>query len=346
MTSIARLLLAPVVAASVGTGAFAQETTIRMAVVRSIANAALAMAEERGYFKEFGIKVEYDYIASSANAMALLGQGKLNIIAGGISAGYFNALEKNIPIIITLDRVTTPIRHNLMLRPDLKDAIKDLKDLRGKIIASNATGSITTYEVGKMLERVGLTIRDVEIKILPFPQFAVGFENKAIDGALVIPPFTYQLEDRKLAVPFATPDDLVDPRPMSIAVNLMNTDWAKQNQELVRNFYVALMRGVRDYCQAYHGGTIRKDVVEALIKSGNERRPELLHKFPWPARNLTGRVNPESLLDIQAWYKANKLTNAEFPITRLVDYSYVDHANQKLGPFVLENKGSKEPGCR
>ena len=346
MTFIARALLASVAIAGVGGSAVAQETTIRIALVRSIANGALAMAEGRGYFKAAGIKIEQDFIASSANAMALLGQGKLQIIAGGISAGYFNALEKNIPIIITLDRVTTPIRHNLMLRPDLKDKIKDLKDLKGKVIASNGAGSITTYEVGKMLERVGLTIRDVEIKVLPFPQFAVAFENKAIDGALVIPPFTYQLIDKKLAVPFAAPDDLVQPQPLSIAVNLINTDWAKQNQELVRNFYVALMRGVRDYCQAYHGGAIRKDLIDALIKTGAERRPELLHKFPWPARNLTGRVNPDSLLDIQAWYAKNKYTTAQLPLTRLVDYSYVDYANQKLGPFVLENKDSKEPGCR
>lgn len=342
----ARILLASAAIAGVTGGAVAQETTIRIGLVRSIANGALAMGEERGYFKEAGIKIEQDFIASSANAMALLGQGRLQIIAGGISAGYFNALEKDIPIIITLDRVTTPIRHNLMIRPDLKDKIKDLKDLKGKIIASNGAGSITTYEVGKMLERVGLTIRDVEIKVIPFPQFAVAFENKAIDGALVIPPFTYQLIDKKLAVPFAAPDDLVQPQPLSIAVNLINTDWAKQNQEILRKFYVALMRGVRDYCQAYHGGAIRKDLIDALIKTGAERRPELLHTFPWPARNLTGRVNPESLLDIQAWYAKNKFTTAQLPIARLVDYSYVDYANQKLGPFTLENKASKEPGCR
>ena len=101
--------------------------------------------------------------------IALLAQGRLNIVAGGISAGYFNAIEKNLPITIVTDRVTTPIRHNLMLRPDLKDQIKSFKDLKGKVIASNGTGSVSTYEVGKMLERDGLTIADVEIKVIPVP---------------------------------------------------------------------------------------------------------------------------------------------------------------------------------
>ena len=69
-----------------------------------------------------------------------------------------------------LDRVSSPLGHNLMLRPDLKGKITDLKHLKGKTIATNGQGAVSTYEVGKMLETAGLTINDVDIKVLPFPQ--------------------------------------------------------------------------------------------------------------------------------------------------------------------------------
>ena len=46
-----------------------------------------------------------------------------------------------------------------MLRPDLKDQVKTLAGSRGRIVASNGTGSVSTYEVGKMLETAGLQIR-------------------------------------------------------------------------------------------------------------------------------------------------------------------------------------------
>ena len=88
-------------------------------MARSISNSAELMAIERGYFKEVGIKPEIELIESSANAIALLAQNQFQIVAGGISAGYFNALEKDLPITIVTDRVSTPIGHNLMLRPDL-----------------------------------------------------------------------------------------------------------------------------------------------------------------------------------------------------------------------------------
>jgi NitT/TauT family transport system substrate-binding protein len=341
-----RILLAAVAMAGVAAGAEAQETVVKVGVVRSMANGAILLAMEKGYFKEVGIKVELEDLQSSATAMASLAQGQLNIIAGGVSAGYFNALEKNLPIIITVDRVTTPIRHNLMIRADLKDQIKEIKDLKGKVIASNAPGSISTYEIGKILAKSGLAFTDVEIKNLPFPQYAVALTNKAVDAALTIPPFTYSLTDKNIALPFAEADEIVEPRPLTIAVNLTNTDWAKANQQLVRNYYVALMRGVRDYCQAYHGGALRKELIDLLVKTGTEQRPELLHKYPWPARNLNGKLNVASLLDIQDWYVQNNFTRAKFPAERLADNSYVDHANQKLGPFVLENKDSKLAGCR
>ena len=324
----------------------AQETTLRVGMARSTSNAAELMAIERGYLKEYGIKLELEDLDSSANAIALLAQNRYQIVAGGISAGYFNALEKDLPVIIVTDRVSTPIGHNLMLRPDLKDQVKEIKQLKGKVIASNGPGSVSTYEVGKILETAGLTINDVEIKIIPFTQMGLALTNKAIDAAIVIPPFVWQFEEQKLAVPFADVDAIVQPQPMTIAVIMVNSEWARKNDMLMRNYMTAWLRGARDYCQAYHGGSTREAVINALMTSGTERRPELLHKYPWPARSPDGRVNTASMLDIQAWYVKNKLVSKAFPAARLVDSSYIDAAVQKLGPFQLEKKDSTLPGCR
>ncbi len=340
-----------IVLASLGLSgaALAQETTVRIGMARSTSNAAELMATTKGYFKEAGIKIEIEDIESSANVIALLAQGRLDMVAGGISAGYFNAIEKNLPVTIVADRVSTPIRHNLMIRPDLKDQIKSFKDLKGKVVASNGTGSVSTYEVGKMLEREGLTIADVEVKVIPFPQMSVAFVNKAIDAAIVIPPFVWAFEDQKIAVKFGEADDLIQPNPMTIAVIMVNTDWAKQHKELLNKYFIAWLRGARDYCQAFHAGAGspgRAEVIDALVKSGTERRPELLHKYPWPARSPNGQLNIASMLDIQAWFLKSKMIGAQFPAERLLDMSYVENAVKQLGPFTVANADSKHPGCR
>jgi NitT/TauT family transport system substrate-binding protein len=233
-----------------------------------------------------------------------------------------------------------------MLRPDLKGQITQLRQLKGKTIATNGQGAVSTYEVGKLLESDGLTINDVDIKVIPFTQYAVAFNNKAIDAAITIPPFTAQLLDGGHAVNFKDPDDTVKPHPLTIAVSMVNTDFAKANRELVRNYYVAYLRGIRDYCQAYHGGAIRPAMIDLAMRTGTETRSELLHKYPWPARSPNGSINLDSMLDMQAWFVKSKMSNSEFPADRIVDKSYVEHAVGKLGPFVLENKDSTLAGCR
>src|SRR6201994_1280635 len=165
-------------------GAVAAEDVVHIGMARSVSNGAELIAIEKGYFRDAGIKVEMEDIDTSANTLALLAQNRLQIVAGGISAGYFNGIEKNLPIIIIADRVSTPIGHNLLLRPDLKDKVTSLAGLKGKVIASNGAGSVSTYEVGKMLETVGLQISDVDVKIFPFTQMPVAFANKAIDAGI------------------------------------------------------------------------------------------------------------------------------------------------------------------
>jgi NitT/TauT family transport system substrate-binding protein len=133
---------------------------------------------------------------------------------------------------------------------------------------------------------------------------------------------------------------------MTIAVNFINTDWAAKDPELVKKFYLAYMRGVRDYCQAYHGGPNRNEIIDLMVRTGVERRPEMLHKYPWTARNPDGRINIASMLDIEAFFVKEKLSLKNFPAERLVTASYVEEANKTLGPFVLQNHDSKLAGCR
>ena len=76
-------------------------------MVKSISSVATLTAIEKGYFKAFGIKVETQDLDTSANVIALLAQNQLQVVEGGISAAYFNAIEKNLPATIAIDRVSS-----------------------------------------------------------------------------------------------------------------------------------------------------------------------------------------------------------------------------------------------
>jgi NitT/TauT family transport system substrate-binding protein len=323
-----------------------QDQTVHVGSVRSTATLATMIAVEKGYFREAGIKVDVVDLDTSTDSLAVVAQNRLQVVGGGLSAAFFNAVEKKLPVIVASDRVSSPLGHKLLVRTDLKDQIKTIAQLKGRPLASNSRGSITNYEIGKILRSVGLTYRDVDLKFIPFQQVAIAFANKAVDAAFVIPPFAAQIVEQGLGVIVSDPDDFVTPHPMTIAVEFINTDWAAKNDALVKNYFVAAMRGVRDYCQAYHNGPNRKEVIDMAMRTGVERRSEILHNSPWTARNPDGRINAASMLDIQSFFVAEKLSIANMPAEKLITNVYMDHANRVLGPFVLANQSSTLAGCR
>src|SRR4051794_27339002 len=112
------------VALVLGTAGHAQERTLRVGQVRSLASLATMVAIEKGYFREAGIKVEVDDLDTSTDSLAVVAQNRYQIVEGGLSAAYFNAIEKNLPVTIVVDRASSPLNHKLLVRNDLKDRIK------------------------------------------------------------------------------------------------------------------------------------------------------------------------------------------------------------------------------
>ena len=85
----------------------AQQHTVRVAVVRALTSTPPMIANQKGYFKEHGIKVEVSDIDTTA--LVPLAQNQVQVMEAGMTAGYFNALEKDFPITIASDRAATPI---------------------------------------------------------------------------------------------------------------------------------------------------------------------------------------------------------------------------------------------
>jgi ABC-type nitrate/sulfonate/bicarbonate transport system substrate-binding protein len=208
-----------------------------------------------------------------------------------------------------------------------------------------ARGAIVAYEVGKILETAGLTLKDVETKFMPLNQMAVAFQNRAIDAAIMFPPLVDAVVRRGLAVKFIDPEDVVTAKPILIAVKQMNMDWAAAHPRAARDFVYAVLKGAREYCDAYHGAANRAAVVGMLAKYSDIDDPALIEKMDWGARNPTGRLFEASLMDIQDFYLAQGLIARKYPIERLAQLDWIEEANARLGPYTPARDDGK-PGCR
>ena len=325
----------------------AEPVSITIGTVPAVPAAITFLAVDKGYLREAGIEANIEFLDTVSKAIPFLASNHMQVVqGGGLSVGYFNALVQGLPVSMAFDTASSPVYHDLLVRPDLKDEIREAKDLKGRIVAVAGPGSIAVYEVGKVLESAGLTLKDVELKYIPFPQMGAGFANKAIDVALAVPPFGDLNIEKGLAVRWIDPDKIVTPTPLMVASYMYNTDWAAQNPEVARRLFVALARAGRDYCQAYHHGPNRAEVIDSLVKHKAVSDAVLTDRMAWPARDPNGRFNVASVVDVQDWFFKEGQLKEKAPTERLIDPRYADAAAKELGPFELVNKASPLAGCR
>ena len=336
MKSLARWLCALAALGSVSAGARAQEVVVKVGIAKALATAATMIAIEKGYFREAGVKVEVSELDSAANAMALLAQGQFNIVEGGISVGFFNAIERGLPVGIVADRVSTPLNHKLLIRADLKDKIKSPADLKGRVIASNGPGAVTTYEIAKILKAGGLSIDDIDVKVLSFVQMGVALTNKAVDAALPAEPATTQAVERGFATKLLG-DDVAYPNH-EIAVIYFTGKFVGEKPDVAKRFLKAFLRGVRDHDDALGpDGKLVGEKGEAIIKILNEytpiKDPQFYRNFPLAACNPDGTINVESIATDLAAFKAQGLIEGDVDLAKVVDTRFLDAAVKELGPY-------------
>ncbi|HVA11846.1 MAG TPA: ABC transporter substrate-binding protein [Stellaceae bacterium] len=321
-------------------------THVVIATVPTIASTSTYIADAKGYLRDAGIDAEIQNIDSVSTAMPLLASGRIQVAQGGLAASYWNGVAQGLPVIMAFEGGSTPLNHHILLGLGAKDKIKAIADLKGHAVALNAPGSIIGYDLYKVLGSAGLTFNDVDIKYISFPQMGIALQNGAVDAAVDVPPFGDLIIAKGLGVNWINTDDYLKPAPVTVVHYVINSDWAKANSDLAHRLFVAIGRGTRDYCQAYHHGPNRDEVIAIMLKYGVAGTHDSLDKFPWQARDPNGRFNMASLLDVQDWYFKDGFIKQKLTPRQLVDPSYADAAAKALGPFAVTNTASTLRGCR
>ncbi len=327
--------------------AFAETpATVTMGVINIQAATPIYLAVEKGYFKDAGVNVVIEPIESTGGAMPLLASGKLQLVVGGLNASYWNALGKYLPVILAFGTASSPVYTVLMIRPDLAGTIKTAADFKGRSIASNAPGVTSVYQLAKLLESANLTLKDADVRYIPLTQMGIALNNHAIDAALMSPPFSDRALDQKIAVKWIDFDDFVKPQPTVLGAFTANSDWTKQSRDQAKRVFLAVGRGSRDYCQAYHHGPNRGEVEDVMVKYKLARDRESVDGIAWQSRDPNGGLSAASLEDIQDVFFKEHLIEQKFPVKRIVDESFAADVAKELGPFEVVNKDSKDMGCR
>ena len=311
------------------------QDTVKIGVLGITGDGPFYVAADKGYFKQRGIDVKLETFASAATAMAPLSTGEVQVVGGGINPGLFNAFARGLPVKIVGPRARDIDGNSvdvLMVRSDLKDQIRRVSDLKGKKIAINAAGSALTYMLGRILESDGLTLKDVDVVYMPWPDMGTAFANKAIDAGTIVDPFTAQFQDKGLATVFKRASDVIRNPWFEVSVLLFNSDWAKKNPKVAQEFAVAYLQGLRDFHDAMYGARNRGEVVDILTRNTRVKDRALYDRMHWGHPDTSGAISRESLRDQQEWYVKQGLVPKKVDIDEVVDDRFMKYALEQLGP--------------
>ncbi len=347
MSFVARIAILTAALASFG-AARAQTPVVTIATVMSVPAVATFIAIEKGYFREAGVDARAEPIDTLSKANALLATNQIQLAQGGINAGFFNAVGQGLPITLALESGSSPLYHHIGVRPDLKDAIKTPADLKGRRIAIGGVGSLSLYELASVLAGAGLAVSDVDVKIIGFTQMGAALANKSVDVAFLVAPFSEVAVAQGQAVDWINPEEAgyIKFLPQTSLAYLASADWIKKNRDVAQKVVTALLRGGRDYCQAYHHGPNRSEVLDLMVAKGIGKDRAQLDSISWQARDPNGTVNLASVLDMTRFFKSVDLLEHDPAPDNLLDASLAAEAARQLGPFKLINEASPLKGCR
>jgi ABC-type nitrate/sulfonate/bicarbonate transport system substrate-binding protein len=288
-----RTALGLVLGATVGAGtlaafgaASAQDlTTVR--VERSPVGQfqGLYIADELGYFKERGIKVEINVGASPDGALAQLMSNQKDVAMTG-AAPLTAAVANGMPVVAVLnaqDQNPTPT-FGLMVKAD--SPFKSLADLEGKKIGLPGIASPQGTALLLALEAAGMTRGDVELVNLPFPGVLAAIEAGTVDAGVPIGLF-YTLAVQQGYQEFHEVfDNAVQNSPAVFFA--ANKAWADQNADLLKRFNEAMTL-------AYEYANANPDKVREI----DGQRTQLPKEFI-----ATREIQPfEAGFDAVAWAK-------------------------------------------
>src|SRR5713226_2160799 len=205
-------LLALVLLAAVPARA-AEPVLVSVGITNVIADVNLFVADKRGYFAAENLKVRFVPFDAAARMIAPLAAGDLEVGGGGISAGLFNAAARGLGVKIVADKSTSApglATGALVVRKDLVDAgrYKSPRDLEGRKLAVPAPGTGTSTAIDRFLSTVGLSIKDVDLVYLSFPQMVTAFQNNGIDAGFLAEPSLTAVEASGAAVRIVSDDEM------------------------------------------------------------------------------------------------------------------------------------------
>ena len=322
-------------------GSAAGADRIAVGTIGNNSDAALFIADAKGYFKGEGLEIAFIPFDGAARMIVPLSKGELDVGGGAASAGLYNAAATGIGIKIVADRSRTDRNFNfqsLMVRKALVDsgAFRSYADLKGRKVAILVPGGSPISTLNEAAKKGGVAYGEIDKVYMSFPQQVTAFVNGGIDAAIMIEPFATLSIKTGAAVRFASTEEFY-PKDQ-IGMIFYAEKFIAERRDAGMRFMRAYLKALRDYHGAVVEGRFTTDAkgneVAGILAAALKLTPAQIRGAETQAVDPDGHVNEATLRnDLDFFKSVGEVTSREVTLDQLLDNSFVDAAVKALGPY-------------
>jgi NitT/TauT family transport system substrate-binding protein len=303
-------------------------TSITVGNIPVLIYAPVMVALEKGYFEEQGLRVNLENLAGGADMVTATATGQFDIGIGGAGPAFFNAIDRGVElkIVAPLHFERPPQATPLVVSTERYESgeLTTTADLEGLKVSVNARGA-TEYWLDQALRKAGLTIEDIDLQTLPFPDVPAALASGALDGAMLGEPLATRAIQAGL-VTILDDEFISDFQPTFVWVS---PAFAEENPDLVVAFLKGFLMGVRDMVGDDWDSAENMEILEQYTGVPADLIREASRSYWEP----NGFLRVEDLTALQEFFGARGLLEYDEPIDpeEIVDRSFVEDALADIG---------------
>jgi NitT/TauT family transport system substrate-binding protein len=281
-------------------GARAEDTKIKLGVLRLSSSAPVFIAQDKGYFRDAGLDVELKFFDAAQPVAVAITSGDIDFGITSLTAGLYNLAGKGTLKVIggmSHEKAGFPLIGYFATAKAYAAGLKTPKDLAGKRIAMTQVGSSFHYSLGLLADKYGFRL--TEMKLLPMQSLSnvgAALKGETVDAALLPVSAARKLLDDGSIKHLGW---VGDETPWQVGA-VFASPKTLEKKALVMKFLAVIARADREY----------HDVILTAVKDGNapiddKTRPllEIIAKYTnLPLEQVVGNcayIDADGKLDVK-----------------------------------------------
>lgn len=266
------------------------------------------VAEDKGYFDDYGVDVTLSEKSGSAETTQLLAAGQSQSGGETWGAGLLNSIAEGAPISIVSqlakvsdDPDAVPVSPFIVSKArydagelttvaDLAPAEDGTKKKVGSL-----PGAFAEYSVYLALQSAGLTFDDVEVSVVPPPDAAAALDTGQIDASFTIEPLASAFAAQGLTTSIS--DDHA--AGVELAFIAFNDAWLQDNADTAIRFIAAYLKAAREL----ENGGWEDPAIRDIIAKWTGLDVDVLGQIGHSEASEDGSIDEASVRDQEAYFR-------------------------------------------